>query len=354
MKVSVSRVEPSKAALRESLLARIERKLLSHGELSFPCIPSLLEVYVEKLVTCWNASGRRLSAAEIEQLSQLVERGLKAGFAASAHARLEVTYQAQPPPSATLQYRIQVRMETLTGQYQKWISEREAPFFGSTPDSKVLDVAAELARSGAFGAALRVLDAGAGTGRNAVALAKLGHAVHAVELVPELCTQLSGYARREEVSVSVTQADLLDDAVELAPEEYQLIVLSEVVSHFRDVGEIRRVATRLAAALVPEGRFLFSVFLARDGYEPDALARETSQAALSSLFTRAELSFMTRELPLVLVSDESVFEFEKTHLPADAWPPTPWFPAWSRGCDVFELPEGAAPVELRWLTYRRR
>lgn len=350
----VSRAQPDEARLRESILARVDDKILSSGELSFPCIPSLLDVTVAKLVTCWNTLGRSLSASGIEQLTQIVDRGLKAGFAASAHARLEVTYRAQPPPGASLQYQVQVRMETLAAQYQKWIAQREPPFFGSTPDAKVLSVAAGLAQTQRGGATLRVLDVGAGTGRNAVALAKLGHAVHAVELVPELCAQLSGYALREHAGVTVTEGDILDDAVTLPAHEYQLVVLSEVLSHFRDVGEVRRAATKLAAALAPGGIVLLSVFLAQDGYEPDALARETSQAALSSLFTRQELSFMDSELSLTLLSDVSAYEFEKARLLADAWPPTPWFPAWSRGHDVFDLPAGEAPVELRWLAYQRR
>jgi hypothetical protein len=57
---------------------------------------------------------------------------------------------------------------------------------------------------------------------------------------------------------------------------------------------------------------------------------------------------------LELVSDESVYEYEQAHLPVEAWPPTPWFPEWSTGLDLFDLPAEASPVDLRWLVYRRR
>ncbi len=59
-------------------------------------------------------------------------------------------------------------------------------------------------------------------------------------------------------------------------------------------------------------------------------------------------------LPFELVSDESVFEFEKLHLDADRWPPTGWFEEWSNGLDLFDVPLGKAPVELRWLVYRKK
>jgi hypothetical protein len=41
-------------------------------------------------------------------------------------------------------------------------------------------------------------------------------------------------------------------------------------------------------------------------------------------------------------------------LPKEHWPPTGWFEQWSSGGDLFDLPLGRAPVELRWLAYRKR
>lgn len=47
-------------------------------------------------------------------------------------------------------------------------------------------------------------------------------------------------------------------------------------------------------------------------------------------------------------------DFEKAHLPATAWPPTGWYVGWSKGRSVFEVSDGSAAMELRWLAYRRR
>jgi hypothetical protein len=86
---------------------------------------------------------------------------------------------------------------------------------------------------------------------------------------------------------------------------------------------------------------------------PDATAREFSQQLYSSIFTREELAAAVAELPLELVGDDSVHDYEKTHLPAGAWPPTHWYPDWVTGGEVFDLPAEQRPIEARWLVYRR-
>jgi hypothetical protein len=58
-------------------------------------------------------------------------------------------------------------------------------------------------------------------------------------------------------------------------------------------------------------------------------------------------------LPLELIADDSVCDYEKAHLPTDAWPPTAWFESWSTGRDVFkDVARESSPIDLRWLVYR--
>jgi len=108
------------------------------------------------------------------------------------------------------------------------------------------------------------------------------------------------------------------------------------------------------AALAPGGRLLLNAFVPTDGYKPDDVTRQVAEVAWCTLFTRGELATVTDELSLERISDESAFDYEKEHLPAEAWPPTPWFEDWAHGRNVFALPPGKVPVELRWLDYRRR
>ena len=86
---------------------------------------------------------------------------------------------------------------------------------------------------------------------------------------------------------------------------------------------------------------------------PDAMARELSQVFWSTLYTRQELSDSSDGLGLTLLSEESVFEYEKKRLPPSAWPPTGWFIEWTRGVDIFNLPVQKTPVDMRWVVYRK-
>jgi hypothetical protein len=67
-----------------------------------------------------------------------------------------------------------------------------------------------------------------------------------------------------------------------------------------------------------------------------------------------ELSAASSGLPLMLVADDPVYEFEKEHLPPSAWPPTGWYQEWVRGLDLFDVEPAECPIEMRWLVYRRR
>jgi len=108
-----------------------------------------------------------------------------------------------------------------------------------------------------------------------------------------------------------------------------------------------------AECLAPGGRLVFNVFLPRGGYEPDLAARQLGQQVYTTIFTRAEVATAVADLPLTLVTDESVFDYEQQHLPQGAWPPTSWYAAWVSGQDVFDVPRDQSPIEMRWLVYRR-
>ncbi|MDY7022306.1 MAG: class I SAM-dependent methyltransferase, partial [Cyanobacteriota bacterium] len=103
----------------------------------------------------------------------------------------------------------------------------------------------------------------------------------------------------------------------------------------------------MSKVIQPGGFLLFSTFVASDGYEPDQKVREMSQVQWSYLLTRPELNGSMQGLPLQVLSDESVYEYERTHLSPEAWPPTPWFEHWALGRDVFPIPN--PPMSLRWI-----
>jgi hypothetical protein len=96
-----------------------------------------------------------------------------------------------------------------------------------------------------------------------------------------------------------------------------------------------------------------NVFVSRVGYTPDAATRELGQQAYTGMYTPAEVAAACNGLALELVSDESVYDFEKAHLPAAAWPPTSWYEGWVSGQDVFDVPRAESPIEMRWLVYQK-
>jgi hypothetical protein len=71
------------------------------------------------------------------------------------------------------------------------------------------------------------------------------------------------------------------------------------------------------------------------------------------IFTRDELSAATSDLTFDLHADDSAYEYEKSHLPDGAWPPTSWFEGWANGLDVFDVEREDSPIELRWLVYQK-
>ena len=71
------------------------------------------------------------------------------------------------------------------------------------------------------------------------------------------------------------------------------------------------------------------------------------------IFTRDELAGAAGALPLTLVGDHSVYEYEKAHLPDGAWPPTSWYAAWVSGLDVFDVEREASPVEIAGSSIKR-
>jgi hypothetical protein len=175
--------------------------------------------------------------------------------------------------------------------------------------------------------------------------------VTAIEVVAEFAAQLR--AAPNGAPVQVLETDLFSEQLLLPRSDYQLVVLAEVTSHFRGPDQLRRAFSILAGALAPGGTLVTNAFLTRKGYQTDAAARQTAMTAWSAFYTREEVAAAIAGLPLELISDESVHDYEQAHLPPEHWPPTGWFISWTLGRNVFDLPDEETPIEMRWLVLRR-
>jgi len=337
------------AALQAAALTNLDARTTYRGEVLFPCVPAALGHYLQQLDALFKTFGRSFAEEEWEAVQQLVAQTLNQGFESNPNAMmlLQYTVTATANLQKELACNVAIVIPSLAEQYQQW-QGGDRPF-GSHPDAKLMALLPELGEP----AIAPILDIGAGTGRNALPLARLGYPVDALELTPEFATQLQIAAQTEGLSVTILTADLLDPLTQLKPHHYQLVLLSEVVPHFRTTEQLRHMLVKACDALRPGGLLLFNSFLAIADYTPDPLAQEIAQVAWSSFFTRSQLAIALEQLPLELVSDESTLTYEAAHLPAEAFPPTPWFVDWAQGKSAFPLSDSQLPIELRWLLYRR-
>lgn len=307
----------------------------------------MLDEYLTMCTTIFAGLGIQYTDEETAQLKAVLEAELGKAFKASS--RSNIVLQFNYPFGTMLDYRVKPQWATIGADYDNWVDTREGPLFGTEPDARVWALANEAADP----STCRVLDVGAGTGRNALALAKRGHPVDAVELAGKFADIIRREAKRNSVDVNVIQTDVFV-AVEGVSGDYQLVVFSEVVPDFRTAQELRGMFELAAQCLSAGGHLVFNTFLPREGYTPDDAARQLGQQCHTTIFTREEVGKAADGLSLELISDESAYEYEKAHLPDGAWPPTAWFDGWASGQDVFDVAREDSPVELRWLVYRKQ
>ena len=332
--------------LREAMARRLYRRAVATGEISLPAVPGMIDEYVSMCDTVFAGVGVEFTTEQLAHLRAGLLGQLAEAYAASQRSNIVISFNA--PVGLVLNYNVGIRSWTVEEAYENWIDTREPPLFGTEPDARVWALANEAPDPTTH----RVLDIGAGTGRNALALARRGHPVDAVEMAPKFADIIRSEAERDSLDVRVLQSDVFS-AIEGVHAQYQLIVVSEVVPDFRTTRELRGLFELAVDCLAPGGRLVLNTFLARPGYTLDNAARELGQQSHSMIFTRDEVTSAAAELPLELIADDPAYEYEKSHLPGGAWPPTGWFEGWASGLDVFDVERAESPIELRWLVYQK-
>ncbi|CDO89695.1 methyltransferase type 12 [Mycobacterium triplex] len=332
--------------LRDALNRRFYTQTVVKGEITLSAVPGLIDEYVSMCAGIVTAVGRTFDDDELAHLREILETQLAEAYSRSTRSRIVIAYQGQA--GSLMRFHVKATWSTVESAYEDWLSHREPPLFGTEPDARVWDLANEAGDP----AASRVLEIGAGTGRNALPLARRGHPIDVVEMTEKFGDLIRAEAQREDLDVRVIVRDVFAAADELRC-DYQLIVLSEVVSDFRSTRQLRGLFELAAERLTPGGRLVFNVFLPRGNYTPDDAAREFGHQVYTTIFTRHEMASAAAGLPLELVADDSVYDYEKAHLPEGVWPQTSWYADWVSGLDVFTIDRDARPIEMRWLVYQK-
>ncbi len=334
------------STLREAMARRLHRRALAEGKITLPAVPGAVDEYVKMCVHIFAGAGVQYTAEQSAQLKTVLQAELAKAYRASSRSVITISFNS--PYGTILNYRVKAEWITIEADYEQWVAIRQPPLFGTEPDARVW----ALAGAAADPATHRVLDIGAGTGRNALALARRGHPVDAVEMTPKFADTIRAEAERESLDIRIIQDDVFA-ALDGVQSEYQLIVVSEVVPDFRNTSQLREMFELAARLLAAGGRLVVNIFLTRQGYVPDNAAREFGQQCNSMMFTRDEVTGAVAQLPLELIADDSAYDYEKTHLPEGAWPPTGWFDAWVSGLDVFDVEREQSPIEMRWLVFQK-
>jgi SAM-dependent methyltransferase len=331
---------------RAGLHARLARRVRASAEIVVPAVPSLAGHYADMLADHFASLGRPFSHEEIVKMQRLLLEKAIEGFRASPYSNVFVRYHTADDGSLRVDYAIAAATSSLAEEYEHWVKTREPPLFGARPDARLL-AALDGLTPGA-----PCLDVGAGTGRNALPAARRGHEVFAVEAAPALADVLEAAASAEVLAVRVVRADVLAGELPVPRARFALALASQVTSHFRSAGDLRKLFVQLALALAPDGHALLTVFTPRADYRPDRVARELSQVFWSTFFTSDEIAGVVERRPPPLFSPKKPLPFERAHQPAEHWPPTGWYESWAQGQDVFG-PMAAQAVSLRWLLLRR-
>jgi SAM-dependent methyltransferase len=348
-KVTESNCELRLDALQASAKRRLRVRETGSGVMTLPAAPSLLSRYTEKLVTAFALLGRPASKKDEQTLAEILGGVMREAWEHSPFARVIAHYSTADNPDDGINYHFEIAKVSIGEEYDTWVKARPRPFFGANPNARVLHVARSLGKP----SQLAVLDVGAADGRNTIPLAREGYATDAVELSPEFAKILRERVLQERLVCCIYTGDFLNRELAIGKAYYDLVLLvGVVVAHVRTVEHLRALLERASEVLKPGGVVLFSIFRTLHGFEPDPHLRELAELFWTVMFTPAEIEAALEGLPLRVVHDVPYVAYEREHAP-ETWPPTEYFEAYCAGQDLFDLPAGKAPLQMRWITCRK-
>lgn len=335
------------AALRQAALRQLPHRIMMRGVLTFPVVPELLEFFVERLAHLFSVLGRASAPEQTQQLRQLLSPQLARGFRESPYSRVVVAYHTDPQ-GKNVNYKVTLEVTSVREQYKRMLEAAGRELFAPDPDTFAL----ALLEKNAGAKPLRVLEIGAGLGRNAFELARRGHAVDVVEITPEFAEILRQESEAHGLALGVHEGDGISRLLALARNHYDVVFLCDVVtSHVRSPAHLERLFERSADLLKPGGVLLFNAFVVDGAWKLDDLVRKVAEVFWTVPFLPEEIE---------VAAGKSAFEalLNEAPAPLGALPRVySWLPVtpieWAELRHVFALPPDSKLGELRWLGFRK-
>ncbi len=131
--------------IQEKHFQHLQGQFQARGEILFPCVPELLQLYLEQITALFSSFNSVIEPTTLAKLPKELENQLISGFATSPHSKLILTYEPSPQ-GVTL--KLKPFISSIADQYQDWVKQREPPLFGTHPDAKVMEIAAQFADPG--------------------------------------------------------------------------------------------------------------------------------------------------------------------------------------------------------------
>ena len=155
-------------------------------------------------------------------------------------------------------------------------------------------------------------------------------------MTPKFADMIRLDAGRELLNVRVIQRDVFSTMDDLR-RDYQLILLSEVVSDFRTTQQLRGLFELAAQCLAPGGRLVFNAFLAARRLHPRRRRTRTRAANVHQHLHAATRYPCRSAVPSRARCRRLGIRVRESPLPDGAWPPTSWYAEWVSGQDVFDV-----------------
>jgi hypothetical protein len=354
MKRQRSSGSPPLTEMQSAVAARLAARTLASGQLAGPCLPSLHGSYLKKLDALFAIMDRPLAEERREALGKLLAENLEQGFAATPHARITIDYRPidGEPPGVHCDIKLEgPGAEDLHLAWLAWLG-------GPAPeglDETLLQLVRELGLPGRA----RALDVGPGA-RHAVPLTAQGLRVEAFEPLGVRARELLASSASRALALKVIEQNALDEATQLAPERYDLIVLADLAPRLSP-SELQQAIEKLAPALTRGGKLLLNVFVLEAGREPSAAEKERARSSFCTYVADSDLAQLIESSGLKLLSKrvqsaqtERALAGRSSAVAATARPNAqgPSFTAYARWCAGERATEpNARPLALRlnWL-----